>query len=123
MPFDINVALAWAIVDTVREPFLVLDRDLRVVVASRSFYTTFQIGPNETQVKLLYDQSDGEWNIAALRLRRSVADEDLFTQPLDPEPTRAVTAAGRGLNHGSRSPPLRTSSRPAWTSSGCSAHP
>ena len=29
MPFDINVALAWAIVDTVREPFLVLDRDLR----------------------------------------------------------------------------------------------
>ena len=50
MPFDINVALAWAIVDTVREPFLVLDRDLRVVVAaSRSFYATFQIGPNETQ--------------------------------------------------------------------------
>ena len=46
MPFDINVALAWVIVDTVREPFLVLDRDLRVVVASRSFYTTFQIGPN-----------------------------------------------------------------------------
>jgi two-component sensor histidine kinase len=68
MPFDINVALAWAIVDTVREPFLVLDRDLRVVVASRSFYTTFQIGPNETQGKLLYDLSDGEWNIAALRL-------------------------------------------------------
>ena len=68
MPFDINVALAWAIVDTVREPFLVLDRDLRVVVASRSFYTTFQIGPNETQGRLLYDLSDGEWNIAALRL-------------------------------------------------------
>ena len=68
MPFDINVALAWAIVDTVREPFLVLDRDLRVVVASRSFYATFQIGPDETQGKLLYDLSDGEWNIAALRL-------------------------------------------------------
>jgi two-component sensor histidine kinase len=68
IPFDLNVALAWAIVDTVREPFLVLDRNLRVVVASRSFYTTFQIGPNETQGKLLYDLSDGEWNIAALRL-------------------------------------------------------
>jgi two-component sensor histidine kinase len=68
MAFDIDVALARAIVDTVREPFLVLDRDLRVVVASRSFYTTFQIGPDETQGKLLYDLSDGEWDIAALRL-------------------------------------------------------
>ena len=67
-PFDINVALARAIVDTVREPFLVLDRDLRVVVASRSFYSTFQIGADETQGKLLYDLSNGEWDIAALRL-------------------------------------------------------
>ena len=35
-------ALAQAIVDTVREPLLVLDKDLRVVAASRSFYETFQ---------------------------------------------------------------------------------
>ena len=68
MPFDIDVTLARAIVDTVHEPLLVLDCDLRVVVASRSFYTTFQIGPEETQGKLLYDLSDGEWDIAALRL-------------------------------------------------------
>ena len=34
-------ALAQAIVDTVREPLLVLDHDLRVVAASRSFYMTF----------------------------------------------------------------------------------
>jgi len=68
VPFDIDVALARAIVDTIREPLLVLDRDLRVVVASRSFYTTFQLGPDETQGKLLYDLSNGEWNIAALRL-------------------------------------------------------
>ncbi|HEU4488379.1 MAG TPA: histidine kinase dimerization/phosphoacceptor domain -containing protein [Actinomycetota bacterium] len=67
-PFDINVTLARAIVDTVHEPLLVLNEQLRVVVASRSFYTTFQIGPEETQGKLLYDLSDGEWNIAALRL-------------------------------------------------------
>jgi PAS domain S-box-containing protein len=67
-PLDINVTLARAIVDTVHEPLLVLNEQLRVVVASRSFYTTFQIGPEETQGKLLYDLSDGEWNIAALRL-------------------------------------------------------
>jgi chemotaxis protein methyltransferase CheR len=67
-PFDINVTLARAIVDTVHEPLLVLDRDLRVVVASRSFFLTFKIGPEETQGKLLYDLSNGEWDIAALRL-------------------------------------------------------
>ena len=36
-PIHINTTLARAIVDTVREPLLVLDRDLRVVAASRSF--------------------------------------------------------------------------------------
>ena len=41
--------LAQAIVDTVREPLLVLDRDLRVVVASRSFYLTFGMTPEATQ--------------------------------------------------------------------------
>jgi len=35
--------LAQAIVDTIREPLLVLDRDLRVVAASRSFFLTFQM--------------------------------------------------------------------------------
>jgi PAS domain-containing protein len=36
-------ALSQAIVDTIREPLLVLDEDLRVVVASRSFYQTFKV--------------------------------------------------------------------------------
>src|SRR6476646_11598006 len=40
-------ALAQAIVDTVREPLLVLDRDLRVVTASRSFYLTFRVNRQE----------------------------------------------------------------------------
>jgi chemotaxis protein methyltransferase CheR len=55
-------------VDTVRDPFLVLDQDLRIIAASRSFYTIFQIGQEETQGRMLYDLHDGEWNIAALRL-------------------------------------------------------
>jgi two-component sensor histidine kinase len=59
--------LAQALVDTVRESLLVLDGDLRVVAASRSFYATFQTTPAETQGRLVYDLGAGEWNNAALR--------------------------------------------------------
>jgi two-component sensor histidine kinase len=61
-------ALAQGIVDTVREPVLVLDRDLRVIAASRSFYTTFKVEPEDTQDKRLYELGDGQWNIPKLRL-------------------------------------------------------
>jgi two-component sensor histidine kinase len=60
-------ALAQAIVDTVREPLLVLDKDLRVVGASRSFYATFQVDQQDTQGRLVYDLGDGQWDIPALR--------------------------------------------------------
>ena len=60
--------LAQAIVDTVREPLLVLDRDLRVVVASRSFYLTFGMTRQATQGRKIYDLDDGVWNIPELRL-------------------------------------------------------
>lgn len=59
--------LAQALVDTVRESLLVLDGDLRVVAASRSFYATFQTTPAETQGRLVYDLGTGEWNNLALR--------------------------------------------------------
>jgi chemotaxis protein methyltransferase CheR len=61
-------ALAHAIVDTVREPFVVLDENLRVVAASRSFYRTFTVDPRDTQGKLLYELGDGEWNTPTLRM-------------------------------------------------------
>jgi len=59
--------LAEAIVDTVREPLVVLDRDLRVIAASRSFYRTFAAEPGNTQGRMLYELGDGQWNIPALR--------------------------------------------------------
>lgn len=59
--------LAQALVDTVRESLLVLDGDLRVVAASRSFYATFQTTLAETQGRLVYDLGSGEWNNPALR--------------------------------------------------------
>jgi len=61
-------ALAQAIVDTVREPLLVLDRDLRVIAASRSFYSTFKVDPDDTQGRLLYALGDGQWDIPKLRV-------------------------------------------------------
>jgi PAS domain-containing protein len=61
-------ALAQAIVDTVREPLLVLDKDLRVLAASRSFYLTFKVAKAETLSKLLYALGEGQWNIPGLRL-------------------------------------------------------
>jgi chemotaxis protein methyltransferase CheR len=61
-------ALAQSIVDTVREPVIVLDKRLRVIAASRSFYTAFEVSPEETQGKLLYALGDGQWDIPKLRL-------------------------------------------------------
>jgi two-component sensor histidine kinase len=60
--------LAQAIVDTVAEPLVVLNGDLRVVTASRSFYLTFKVDRQNTQGKLLYDLGEGQWDIAELRI-------------------------------------------------------
>ncbi|QIG52508.1 PAS domain-containing protein [Nordella sp. HKS 07] len=60
--------LAQAIVDTVRDPLLVLDKDLRVVSANRSFYLTFKMSHQDVQNRPLYLLGEGEWNIPELRL-------------------------------------------------------
>jgi two-component sensor histidine kinase len=61
-------ALAQGIVDTVREPVLVLDKDLRVIAASRSFYSAFKVSPEDTNGRLLYALGDGQWDIPKLRV-------------------------------------------------------
>ncbi len=61
-------ALAHAIVATVREPIVVLDEELRVIVASRSFYRTFKVSPEATEGKKLCELGDGEWDIPKLRM-------------------------------------------------------
>jgi chemotaxis protein methyltransferase CheR len=60
--------LAQAIVDTIHEPFLVLDAEFRVLAASRSFYETFRVDPEQTQGCMLYALGDGQWDISALRV-------------------------------------------------------
>jgi len=61
-------ALAQGIVDTVREPVLVLDKDLRVIAASRSFYSAFKVSPEDTKGRLLLALGDGQWDIPKLRV-------------------------------------------------------
>jgi two-component sensor histidine kinase/PAS domain-containing protein len=61
-------ALAQGIVDTVREPVLVLDKELRVIAASRFFYSAFKVRPEDTQGRLLYALGDGQWDIPKLRV-------------------------------------------------------
>jgi two-component sensor histidine kinase len=61
-------ALAQAIVDTVREPLIVLDKDLRAIAASRSFYVRFATNPDDTRGKHFYELGNGEWDIPKLRL-------------------------------------------------------
>jgi PAS domain S-box-containing protein len=55
------------IINTVREPLIVLDQDLRVVSASRSFYGVFKVKPEETVGQLIYDLGNAQWDIPRLR--------------------------------------------------------
>jgi two-component sensor histidine kinase len=61
-------ALAQAIVDTVRDPQLVLDQNLRVVTANRAFYRTFRMNRQDIQGCPVYGLGDGQWDIPELRL-------------------------------------------------------
>ncbi|MFA5276390.1 MAG: PAS domain-containing sensor histidine kinase [Candidatus Omnitrophota bacterium] len=58
---------AESIINTVREPLISLDKDLRVVTVSRSFYEFFKVKPEETVGQLIYDLGNKQWNIPKLR--------------------------------------------------------
>jgi PAS domain S-box-containing protein len=64
---DETLAFAESIIDTIREPFIALDQDLRVVKVSRSFYEFFKVTPEETMGKLIYDLGNRQWDIPKLR--------------------------------------------------------
>ena len=55
------------IVETVREPLLVLDSDLKVLSANQSFYDTFKVTPKESIGTLVYDLGNSQWDIPSLR--------------------------------------------------------
>ena len=55
------------IIATMREPFLVLDKGLRVVNANRAFYENFHVAPEETLGRFVYDLGNRQWDIPKLR--------------------------------------------------------
>jgi two-component system, chemotaxis family, CheB/CheR fusion protein len=56
-----------SIVETVREPILILDARLRVRSANRSFYETFRVTPEDTEGRLVYELGNRQWDIPHLR--------------------------------------------------------
>ncbi len=59
--------LTESIINTVREPLISLDQNLRVITVSRSFYEVFKVKPEETVGQLIYDLGNKQWNIPQLR--------------------------------------------------------
>jgi PAS domain S-box-containing protein len=55
------------IVATLREPFLVLDKSLRVMRANAAFYRAFHVSEDETAGRFIYDLGNGQWDIPVLR--------------------------------------------------------
>jgi PAS domain-containing protein len=55
------------VVDIVREPILLLDKDFRIMGANGPFYATFKVEPVETEGKVIYKLGNGQWDIPALR--------------------------------------------------------
>ena len=81
-------ALAYAdnIIATLRHPFLVLDSNLRVVTANRSFYENFQVTPDESQGRFIYDLGNRQWDIPQLRtLLEDVLPQNHAFQDFDVE--------------------------------------
>ena len=56
-----------ALIQNAPEPTLLLDANLRVFVANRSFYHSFRVSPEETEGQLVYELGNNQWNIPAFR--------------------------------------------------------
>jgi PAS domain-containing protein len=55
------------LVDVMREPILILDKDFHVLAANGPFYRLFKVKPKDTEGKIVYELGNGQWNIPSLR--------------------------------------------------------
>ncbi|MBI9084847.1 MAG: PAS domain-containing protein [Desulfobacterales bacterium] len=55
------------IVETIHEPLLVLDSDLKVIIANRSFINSFKVTREKTLGNFIYDLGNKQWDIPKLR--------------------------------------------------------
>ncbi len=71
---------AEAIILNIREPLLVLDKNLRIKTVNESFYRTFRVNESETEGKLIYDLGNKQWDIPALRtlLEKILPEKSVF---------------------------------------------
>jgi hypothetical protein len=69
--FELSWKESWTyiktVVDVVREPVLILDKEFRVLAANAPFYRMFQVEPRDTEGKVVYELGSGQWNIPSLR--------------------------------------------------------
>lgn len=62
-----SIAFFKNLMDSIREPLVILDPDLKVIKANHSFYQLFQVKPDETEGLLIYDIGNHQWDIPSLR--------------------------------------------------------
>ncbi|HET6460012.1 MAG TPA: PAS domain-containing protein [Syntrophales bacterium] len=91
------LSYAQAIVETVREPLVVLDGDLHVISANRAFYKFLSVAPGEVEGRFIYELGNGQWNIPPLRklLGRILTHDEIlenFQVELNVEKTRKSRA-------------------------------
>jgi hypothetical protein len=87
------------IVDTLREPLLMLDTTLYVHSANHAYYQPFQVSPAETEHHLIYELGNGQWDIPALRTLLVIDDDarqrDLLAYWTVPETDKSNPDAAR----------------------------
>jgi len=112
---DIEAArnYAEAIIRTVRDPLMILRTDLRVNTANEAFYKAFNVMPDQTEGRLIYELGNRQWNIPKLRellndilLRRSVFSDFEVTHDFPDIGRRTMLLNARRLEQEDGSPGL-----------------
>jgi two-component system CheB/CheR fusion protein len=80
------------IMNTVREPLLVLNKDLKVVSANKAFYTLFKVNAGETEGVYVYNLGNQQWNIPKLQelLERIIPENGVFEDYVVEHDFRAI---------------------------------
>ncbi len=94
-----------AIVETVRQPLLVLAADFRIIRANRYFYSTFAVTPEQTEQRSIFELGNGVWDLPSLRsllatiLTSNTEFNDFeMTQPLDNREPRVLLLNARKIS-------------------------
>ncbi|WP_414469205.1 CheR family methyltransferase [Methanobacterium sp. ACI-7] len=68
------------IVETVREPLIVLDDKIKVISANKAFYDKFKVSPEITKGKLLYTLGNNQWDISELKelMEKIISNDHIF---------------------------------------------